>query len=602
MTKTRTEPEHARSTPQQTTILQSLTRAAQSYTNLPAFTITESAEQRRTLTYGELYSKSLGVASSLRARGLQQGDRVLICLPTSVDFLASLYGVLMAGGVCVPIYPPLAAHGLSRWRHRVTAVTRVAQPCGAIVSPEGRLAMSAVLEQEEGDLFTLTPTQFDQHGLEQPASPLPEDLAFIQFTSGTTQQPRGVSISHAALMANVSALVAVMELTAADISVSWLPPYHDMGLVGHIFIPVHRRVHQYMISPLQFLKHPVQWLRLIDETRATQTTAPNFAFSMCVKRIPPSERRGLDLSSLRLVLNGAELVHAESMKRFTAAYAPYGFKDSMFRPVYGLAESTLAATFSAPGGITVDHIDRHHLASAGEARPVDRGSPSAQGVVSVGRPFAGHALRLCNTDAEDCGEREVGEIMLQGPSVMKGYFNNPQATLKAFSESWLRTGDLGYIADGELYITGRKKELIIKQGRNYLPQDFEAACLDIPELRPGRAVAFGIHNSQTGTEDLVILAERDRKHERRNPLLPERVQEVVTQRTGVRPDRVEILKPGVLFKTTSGKLQRSKVKAAYEAGKPPRAPHLTIADLVADGVWSVIERTATRARRILGWQ
>lgn len=193
MTRTSTDPEHACSS-QQSTILQSLTRAARSHTNQPAFTLTPSDESRRTLTYGELYSKSLGVAASLRERGLQHGERVLICLPTGVDFLVSLYGVLMAGGVCVPVYPPIASHGLSRWRRRVTAVTRVAQPRGAVVSPEGRLAMSAVLEQEEGELFTLTPTQFDRYGLEEPTTQLPEDLAFIQFTSGTTQRPRGVSI------------------------------------------------------------------------------------------------------------------------------------------------------------------------------------------------------------------------------------------------------------------------------------------------------------------------------------------------------------------------------------------------------------------------
>jgi len=439
-----------------------------------------------------------------------------------------------------------------------------------------------------------------------------EDLAFIQFTSGTTRRPRGVSVTHAALMANIEALVAGMGLGPADRSVSWLPPYHDMGLVGHVFTPVCCAVHQHLMPPQRFLEQPARWLELIGQVRATQTTAPNSAYSMCVTRIPAERRRGLELGSLRWALNGAELVLAETLDKFTDAFAGCGFDREAFRPVYGLAEATLAATFSPPnGGPRVDWVDRHHLAAERVARPMSHGAGGAQAFVSVGAPIPGHELKLVRASAasrradsagEPCAEREVGEIWFRGPSVMRGYFNNPGATVEVLRDGWLRTGDLGYSAGGCLHVTGRSKELIIKRGRNYQPQDFETACLTVPELRPGRTVAFGASNSVTGTEDIVLVAEVRDPARAADPRLVRRVTSVVGEHTGLPPDRVELLQPGVLPKTTSGKLQRGKVRAAYESGVPLETSDEGLVEALTEGARSVVDLAVARVRRLLGWQ
>jgi len=588
-----------------TTVVAALLEQASLRPGRPAFTVEDLKGRWRTLTYAELLEQSLRVATRLLEQGLRQGDRLLVCLPTSPQLLTVIYGTLLAGGACVPVYPPFASQGLGRWKEQALAIARVAQPCGAVVRPMTRLHMASVLDQVGPDLFTVAPGDLERGDGGVLADILPEqDLAFIQFTSGTTAEPRGVSITHRVLMANIQALLEVMPLDESDVSVSWLPPYHDMGLVGHIFVPVCCGVHQYLVPPTVLLSRPARWLQLVTRTRATQTTAPNFAYSMCAHRISRSERASIDLGSLRWALNGAETVQAASMERFGRTFAPRGFSVQAFRPVYGLAEATLTATFSPHGGIDVDWIDRERLSTAAEARPVPRQRRGdAQPIVSVGRPIPGHELRVVDDDGRDRAPRQVGEIWFSGPSVMGGYFNNPQATQQVLREGWLATGDLGYLDEqGLLHVTGRKKDLIIKGGRNYLPQDFEQACLDLPGLRPGRVVAFGAANPRTGTEDIVLVAEVRDPARTRDPVLRHRVIRTVGERTGQRPDRVELVEPGLLPKTTSGKLQRGRVKAAFEAGVALRSPPRRNVDAVVQAVRSALELTRARIGRMLGWQ
>ncbi|MFZ5785426.1 MAG: fatty acyl-AMP ligase [Acidobacteriota bacterium] len=584
-------------------IVEALLGRAREAGGRPAFTVVESERRTTTLGAAELLERSLQAAAALKAHGLRRGDRVLICLPTSADLLVAIYGTLCAGGVCVPVYPPQAREGLRRWKEQVRAIGLVAQPCGAVTSASARLHMAATLELCGEDLFTLTPAQLEGVGSERPSLPLAEDLAFIQFTSGTTREPRGVGVSHGSLYANMKALLAVMALGPGDVSVSWLPPYHDMGLVGHIFVPMLGRIHQHLMPPATLLRNPVRWLELVTRAEATQTTAPNFAYSMCARRISRSDRARLDLSTLRWALNGSEMVLAETLDHFSQTFASCGFRREAFRPVYGLAEATLAATFSHEGGGRVDWVDRSWLAEHGEARPAEPDDPDAQPFVSVGRAIPEHALEVVSDEREVLGPRHVGEIRFRGPSVTSGYFNNPAATRDLLRDGWLMTGDLGYLDEASrLHVTGRRKEIIIKSGRNYLPQDFEAACLEAPALRPGRAVAFGLPNRRTGTEDLVLVAEVRDEARVRDPLLVQRIARRVAERTGIRPDRVELAPPGLLPKTTSGKLQRGRVRAAYEAGvalrPPPRAP----VDVAVEAVRSIVELTAARLHKLLGWQ
>jgi acyl-CoA synthetase (AMP-forming)/AMP-acid ligase II len=584
------------------TIADALIEQAGTRSGSPAFTVLDDDGKPSPLTYDELLERSLGVANRLRERGLRRGERVLICLPTSAELLAVLWGVVLAGGVCVPVYPPAAAHGLTRWKEQVAAMARVTQPCGAVVSAEARLHMAAVLEAHGEDRFTVTPAELPAEGAGEPETIAPDDLAFIQFTSGTTRQPRGVSITHGALMANVRALVAGLGLQPADVSVSWLPPYHDMGLVGHVFTPVERGAHQVLMPPGRFLLRPVRWLRLISDLGATQTTAPNSAYSMCIRRVPRQARADLHLGTLRWALNGAELVQVETQESFCEAFSPCGFEPQALRPVYGLAEATLAVSLGPVGGPRYDWVNRRLLAAASEAVPAPPGSAEAQAFACVGAALPAHELQVMRSEDQPCAEREIGEIWFRGPSVMKGYFNDPQATREVLRDGWLRTGDLGYLADGQLYVTGRRKELIIKGGRNYLPADVEAVCMAEPQLRAGRAVAFGLTNRQTGTEDLVLVAEVRERGDASDRALAHRLTTAVVERTGVRPDRVELVVPGLLPKTTSGKLQRGLVRAAYASGGSLERPGRWQLEALTARGRSWLDLAWLKMRRRLGWQ
>ncbi|MBI4704301.1 MAG: fatty acyl-AMP ligase [Deltaproteobacteria bacterium] len=586
------------------TITDALLEQARRRPDRPAFTVVDGERGRAGVTYGELCAGSLGVAARLGERGLRRGERVLVCLPTSLDLLRAIYGVLLGGGACVPVYPPLSPHLLDRWKEQLRATLRVAQPCGAIVAPAHRLHVAAVLAEHGEDLFVVTPAELADRGRAAPVPAQAGDLALVQFTSGTTSRPRGVAISHGALMANVRALVAALDLCEADVSVSWLPPYHDMGLVGHVFTPVAGGVHQYLMPPIRFLMRPARWLGLVSEVGATQTTAPNSAYSICVRRVPPEARAGLQLQGLRWALNGAEVVQAETMRAFADAYAAGGLRAEALRPVYGLAEATLAATLGPPGGARFDWVERRQFSTFARAEPARPGAAGALGFACVGEPIAGHELVIVGPDGKPCAERQVGEIRLRGPSVMEGYFNDPQATRQVLRDGWLCTGDLGYLAAGMLHVTGRSKELIIKAGRNLLPADLEAACQDEPRLRPGRAVAFGVPNPRTGTEDVVLVAEVRERAWVADGLLRQRIAAAVAQRTTVRPDRVELVEPGTLPKTTSGKLQRAGVRDAYARGVPLGRSRraLALAGGLAEGARSLALLARMRVRRLLGWE
>ena len=581
-------------------MVEALVRQAGRWPARPAFTV-HGQRGARPLSYGELLERALAMAALLTERGMKRGDRVLLCLPTSVDLLTAIYGVLCAGGVCVPVYPPAGKVGLEAWKEQAAVITRLSQPCGAVTTQALRLHISAVLERGGRELFTLCPPRRPGRGDQAPVKAEPGDLAFIQFTSGTTRQPRGAAISHGALAANVGALRHCMGFSPEDISVSWLPLYHDMGLVGHVFTPVASGTHQHLLPPAQFLFRPARWLELISELGATQTTAPNFAFSLCARRVTPGQLSRLDLGALRVCLNGAEPVLPETVKTFQAAFGPRGFRPEAMRPVYGLAEATLAVTLSGPGPVRVDRVDRERLAAAGRAEPC-QGAARGLEISSVGAPIPGHQLAVVHPDGGPCQEREVGEVRVRGPSLMQGYFNDPVATASTLREGWLYTGDLGYLAGGRLHITGRRKEVVIKAGRNYAPQDFEAACMEVVGLRQGRAVALGLSNPGAGTEDLVLVAEVRDPRAVTDPGLRGRVAAAVSERTGLRPDRVLLVRAGTLPRTTSGKLQRAALASALERGEPLTPAGFRLLRGPRALARSLTEKVSARVERILGWR
>lgn len=589
------------------TVLNSLISRSHRQSSRTAFSIARSDQIESSMTWGDLVHRSLVAARCLSDAGIRRGDRVIVCLPISQDLLSTLFGVLLAGGVCVPSYPLVTGHGLDRWKQQIRTAARVAHVRSAIALPSQRTLVAALLAELREGTLALDPGQLREGAPAEFCAVDPSDLALIQFTSGTTRDPRGTAISHAALAANVSGLVNALALDEDIVSVSWLPPYHDMGLVGHVFAPVVCGAHQVLLPTHQFLSRPVSWLQLISKLRANQTTAPNTGYSICARRIPVEARDGLDLSTLRQALVGAEPVLPDTLDAFSKAFSPCGFSASAFRPVYGLAESTLAVAIAPPGGVRVDRVSRSALTSSGRAVPSESGTDSMQ-FVRVGHHLPDHELRVVDPLGNPCEPRHVGEILVRGPSLMQSYFNDPAASRDALRDGWLRTGDLGYLADGALHVTGRSKDLVIKGGRNYVPVDIEAACEEDPAIRRGRVVAFGVSNPSTGTEDIVVVAETRRKQSIGSPDLARRLTALVVERVGVRPDHVEVMGPGVLPKTSSGKLQRARIKAAWERGAklrsqaPGRLMDNQLVELVRGRAIALAELGWSKAREWLNWR
>jgi len=411
--------------------------------------------------------------------------------------------------------------------------------------------------------FTGDPPPFDHPQI------TPEDICFLQYTSGSTTSPKGVMVTHANLMANITAFLGPHGLNGGpgDVAVSWLPLYHDMGLIGFILGPLIYIGPVVILSTTSFARDPRVWLKAIDKYRGTISYAPNFAYAQVVKRLRDQDLEALDLSCWRVAGCGAEPIHAPTLLNFAERLAPAGFRAEAFMPSYGLAESTLAVTVhprEAP--LRIDRIEAESL-KQGRANPARENNGRANEVVSCGVPFPNHQVAIVDEDGLALPEREIGEVIIRGPSVTRGYFGNAEATASTWQDGWLYTGDLGYLAGGELFICGRSKELIIIRGANYYPQDIELAARDLPGVKRGNVAAFGVNDGRE--ERLVILAEADaREGEALRRAIATRIREAI----GLEVHRVSLVPVGTLLRTTSGKLQRRKMKQLYEQGEIPELP------------------------------
>jgi fatty-acyl-CoA synthase len=397
----------------------------------------------------------------------------------------------------------------------------------------------------------------------------PDAVAFVQFTSGSTSTPKGVALTHRSLGANIAAIngPAGLDVGPHDSGLSWLPLYHDMGLVGMALGSIYAARTTVLLPTQLFVKRPAAWLRAIARHRSTISFAPNFAYDLCVRRVKERDLEGLDLSCWRIAGCGAEPIHAPTLAAFAEKLAPAGFRASSFLPCYGLAEHVLAAAFPPRDREPrVEVLDAAELTERRLARPIAANEPGAHSaaVVSCGAPLPGHQLRIAGEGGREVPERHVGEIRLSGPSVMLGYYNDEALTADAIEDGWLRTGDLGYLADGELFVCGRVKDLIIVNGRKYHPQDLEWGVDDLPGLRPGRVVAFGL-SRPGGPDRVAIVAEPSGRVPARTVV--EAIRRRVGDLCGLYVDEVVLVPGGTIGRTTSGKVQRAATKARYERGE-----------------------------------
>jgi len=531
-------------------------------------TLLDDPAPATTLTHRALLERAARVAAGLQAHGLAPGESVALMLPTSLAFFEAFVAIMLAGAVPVPIYPPFRASQIEDHLRRQARILDNARAV-VLVTDARAQPLARLLRGAAPSLRSIVTVQqlAAGHGSPEVVRAGAHDTALLQYTSGSTGQPKGVVLSHANLLANIRAMGAAVEAGPDDLFVSWLPLYHDMGLIGAWMGSLYHGLPLVLMPPQAFLARPSRWPWVIHRHRATLSAAPNFAYEMLATRVPDVELEGLDLSSWRIAFNGAEPVAATTLERFASRFARYGFDPRAITPVYGLAESGVGLAFPPlRRGPRIDCISRTALQGAASARPVPCEDEGSMRVVSCGMPLAGHEIRVVDASGRELPERTEGRIEFRGPSATSGYFRNPQATRALFDGDWLDTGDVGYVAQGELYPTSRVKDLIIRGGHNIHPYDLEEAVGKLAGVRKGCVAVFGASDPADATERVVVLAEIRNGALGRDPRLRERIRELSIELLGVPADDVVLAGAHAVPKTSSGKIRRAACRELYERG------------------------------------
>jgi fatty-acyl-CoA synthase len=533
----------------------------------------------RFCSFHEIHAESVRRGAHFVARGLRKGDRLAMVIPEPDEFVLSFLGAMFAGVVPVPIHSQVSARNVDAYADSLAHILRAADAAGMVTSPSIRPLVEPGLARHTGagargparalmstgELATTAP------------GPLrvavdPQDLALLQFTSGSTSRPKGVMVSHANLAANARAFMldGLEADDRIDKGVTWLPLFHDMGLIGFVVGPLFTNVPCVFLPSGRFVRSPLVWLETIHRHRGTITYAPNFAYALVAKRLKERDLAGLDLSCLRVVGCGAEPIQAQSLRDFAAKLAPTGFDARTLTPSYGMAEATLAVTLTP---------HRHGLGTDSVEVAGTRGAP--QEIVDCGVPLPGSQVAVIDETGSRLPDRQVGEIVVRGPSVSAGYYQEPELTRRTFrpiagsDEVWLHTGDLGYLVDGHLFVCGRIKDMIVIRGRNYYPQDIEWVVGDLPGIRQGNVVAFGVNVDGSGQianggeEQLVVCAEGASVHA---ASLANAIAASLAATFALAAYRIQIVPSGTLPRTSSGKLQRAKARAMFIDGALPNVP------------------------------
>jgi len=523
----------------------------------------------RRITYAGLDGRAWGVARGLSARSVNPRQTVALMLPTGEDYFAAFLGILRRGAVPVPIYPPARASQLEEHLRRHGRILANAGTRVLITVPRAR-RLAGLLRAEAPFIRHIVTVGELAAGRADVAavSAAATDLALLQYTSGSTGDPKGVMLTHADLLANIRAMGQRLGVTSSDVFASWLPLYHDMGLIAAWLGSLYFAIPLAAMSPLGFLGKPLRWLEMIHRHRATISGGPNFGYELCLRALDsqlPVE--GLDLSSWRVAFNGAEPVSPDTLERFAERLAPYGLGRDALMPVYGLAEVGVGLCVPRPGrGPVFDRVGHERFASSGQAAAPGPGEPTLT-FVSCGRPLPGYEVRIVDVTGHERPERQEGDIEFRGPSATAGYFDNPDATRELLHYGWLRTGDRGYMAAGDLYITGRVKDVIIRGGRNVYPYDLEAAVGRIPGVRKGCVAAFGCADAASGIERLVIVAETRAAGEDEQSRVREAIRDASLDVMNLPADDVLLVPPHSILKTSSGKIRRSATCELYRAGR-----------------------------------
>jgi 1-acyl-sn-glycerol-3-phosphate acyltransferase len=557
---------------------------------------TEDKEEDQ-ITYGVLQREAEIIAAGLLSRGLKKGQSVAIMLPTGRDYLFTFFAILIAGGIPVPIYPPVRRSQIEDHLRRHAAILGNALASMLITFQEAQ-TVGRLLSSQVAELHTVATVQelrvLGSAGIQSAAEA--DDIALLQYTSGSTGTPKGVVLTHANLLANIRIMGRKAEVKATDVFVSWLPLYHDMGLIGAWLGSLYYAMPLVLMSPLAFLARPKRWLWAIHRHRATFSAGPNFAYELCLGKIDDEEIAGLDLSSWRIASNGAEPVSPETLRRFSERFAKYGFSPNAMTPVYGLAECTLGLAFPPVGrGPLIDAVDRESFYRSGRAEPARPDDTEALHFVSCGEPLPGYQVRILDATWREVGERQEGRLEFRGPSTTTGYYRNPEETRLLFNGPWLNSGDRAYIAAGEIYVTGRDKDTIIRAGRNLYPYELEEAIGNLARIRKGCVAVFGSTDAASGTERLVVVAETRETEPEVLAGLRSDIESLSIDLLGIPPEQVLLAPPRTVLKTSSGKIRRSGCRELFESGhlgKRARSPWWQIVRLAWTGVLPELRRAA----------
>ncbi|VTR96187.1 amp-dependent synthetase and ligase : AMP-dependent synthetase OS=Tolypothrix bouteillei VB521301 GN=DA73_41560 PE=4 SV=1: AMP-binding [Gemmata massiliana] len=552
-----------------------LTRAARAPGARAYCFLTDGEHEGPWLDYATLDREARAVAAALRDV-CGPGDRALLVFAPGLTFVSAFFGCQYAGVVPVPVYPPRPGQIAEGWR----ALGHVAADCAPRVILADRIVAPYIptggADPALAHLPCIVTDDLDPAGANRWREPRfdPDALALLQYTSGSTSEPKGVMIAHRNLMHNQRVIATALEhFRHVGVGVNWLPPYHDLGLIGGVLQTVYLGAALVLMSPLAFLQNPLNWLRAISRYRADTSGGPNFGYDACVQRSSPEERAALDLSAWSVAAIGSEPINPETMERFAAAFAPAGFAPAAFYPCYGLAESTV---FVTGGGRTAPPVVRRLDPRALEqGRALDATSEGAVPVVGCGGPWLDQEVCVVGPESRvQVPAGSVGEIWVRGPSVARGYWNRPDLTEETFrarlsdgSGPYLRTGDLGFLRDGELFVTGRTKDVIVIRGRNHYPHDIEATVQSSnPAFRPGCGAAFEV--TRDGQPRLVVVQEVERRFRSADAAqLAGDVRQAVAERHELQVYDVVLVEAGSVPKTSSGKVRRASCRAAYERGE-----------------------------------
>ncbi len=555
-----------------------------------------SRRAEEAITYRRLVEGAAGYAAGLARAGIQPGEVCLLILDHGPDLVLSYFAAVLRGAI--PAIMPFLTEKLApdQYRASLAALFAITRPAAVITYPEfvpevrsaviaassggepGSVRRILVAGEETvsgetsgveiqrlvdgGALFLDGPQPPEAETPLQGLAAHPEDILLLQHSSGTTGLQKGVALSHRAVFNQLESYARALRLNQEDVIVSWLPLYHDMGLIAGFLLPILSGVPLVLLSPFDWVRAPYRLLQAVSQYRGTLTWLPNFAYNFCAQKIRDRDLEGVDLSSWRAVINCSEPMYWSSHRMFAERFRPYGLRPEALATCYAMAENVFAVT---QGGIdspvTVDWVDRQALLNRQSAEPA-QDPESALPMLSAGRPISGVEVRVLDPQGRDLPERQVGEIALRSHCMLSGYYRRPDLTEKAFLDGWYVTGDLGYMADGEVYITGRKKDLIIVGGKNVYPQDLERLASEVPGVHPGRVAAFGVANQQTGTEEVVVVAESD-EPPKEFARIADEVRQRVTRGSDVALRYVLIVERNWLLKTSSGKVARAANREKY---------------------------------------